>query len=401
MEVFDKLEQISFRYLSNCTETMYRSFHEDVDWNSRLIGVFGGRGTGKTTLLLQRMKKLVEKDKLNCIYLSLDHPTISSHSLYEIAEHFSLLGGDILFLDEVHHYENWSGHIKSIYDTFPELKIVFSGSSAIHLHKGKGDLSRRVNLYKMPVLSFREFLEIETSLKLSAFTLKDIISNHIEIAESVTKKIKPLKYFKKYLEYGCYPFYLEGKMHSNSKLHNIINQVIETDLVIINNIEGRFIHKLKKLLAMISTSLPYQPNMIKLSEAIEISRPLLYQYLYYLQDANLIYLLQSKGKGYARLIKPEKIYLENTNLVHSLCEGRFETGTIRETFFINQLKYKHLVEASPIIDFLIDEKWSFEVGGKNKSGTQLKKEKNSFIVSDDIDIGIRNRIPLWLFGFLH
>ena len=184
-------------------------------------------------------------------------------------------------------------------------------------------------------------------------------------------------------------------------MHNIVNQIIETDLVFINNIEGRYINKLKKLLAMISMSLPYQPNLVKLSEAIEISRPLLYQYLEYLQEANLIYMLRPYGKGYSTLIKPEKIYLDNTNFIYALCGEKSEVGTLRETFFINQIKKTHRLEAAPTADFLVDDKWTFEVGGKSKSAKQLKNQKNPYIVSDDLEIGIGNRIPLWLMGFLY
>ncbi len=396
---FEQFELISRQYVRNCNFAFQRASFNEIDWKSRMIGIVGARGVGKTTLMLQRLKE-ISSGSTSGIYLTLDHPLVSSHSLYEIAEHFVSHGGGVLFLDEVHRYENWSAHLKTIYDAFPKLKIVFSGSSALHLHKGKGDLSRRATIYKMPILSFREFLEMETKQKFSSFTLQEISADHVGIAETITQKIKPLKYFNKYIEYGCYPFYLEGEMEISAKLQSIVNQVIEIDLVIINNIEGRFIHKLKKLLAMISMSLPYQPNLLKLSEVIGISRPLLYQYLEYLQDANLIYLLRPSGKGYAKMIKSEKIYLDNTNFIHALCGGKFEVGTMRETFFISQVKMKHQLEASPNADFFVDDKYIFEVGGKNKSTQQLKQQKNSFVVSDNLEIGINNRIPLWLMGFL-
>lgn len=363
-----------------------------------MIGIIGSRGIGKTTLMLQRLKQA--GSRFSGIYLTLDHPNIASENMYEIAEQFSARGGDILFLDEVHKYEDWSAHLKAIYDAFPKLKIVFSGSSALHIHKGKGDLSRRAEIYKMPIISFREFLEMESGQRFEAYSLQEIISKHTDIAENITRKIKPLKYFSKYLDCGCYPFYLEGENKFSFKLQNIVNQIIETDLVIINNIEGRYIHKLKKLLAMISISMPYQPNLLKLSEAIEISRPALYQYLEYLQEANLIYMLMPFGKGYAKMVKSEKIYLDNPNIIRALCSGNAETGTLRETFFISHVKMDHLLEASPNADFFVDEKYTFEVGGKNKPTQQLKKQKNSFIVSDNLEIGIGNRIPLWLFGFL-
>lgn len=397
---YEQLELLSNRFARNCAVAEMRNVANEIDWNTRLLGLVGARGVGKTTMMIQRMKE-ISKGKNIGLYLTLDHPLIASQSLYEIAEQFVSKGGDVLFVDEVHKYDNWSAHLKTIYDSFPKLKIVFSGSSALHLHKGKGDLSRRAVIYKIPVLSFREFLEIETKQKFAICSLNKIISGHTEIAEAISKKVKPLKYFGKYLEYGCYPFYLEGERNFNSRLQNIVNQIIETDLVFINNIEGRYINKLKKLLAMISRSLPYQPNLIKLSETIEISRPLLYQYLEYLQDANLIYMLRPFGKGYSTLIKPEKIYLDNTNFIYALCGEKGEVGTMRETFFLNQIKAAHRLEASQTADFLVDDKWTFEVGGKNKASQQLKKQKNSYIVSDDLEIGINNRIPLWLFGFLY
>ncbi|MCY7409465.1 MAG: AAA family ATPase [Chitinophagales bacterium] len=400
MENLTELFQYSKRMAAVVRDAPPRYVMNEIDFHDRLIGLMGSRGVGKTTLMLQYLNQKFKSNNKG-LYVSMDYPSFSELSLVSVAESFEAQGGKTLFVDEVHKYDHWSAHLKGIYDTLPELHVIFSGSSAVHLHKGKGDLSRRASIYKMSILSFREFLQLETGQTFEAVSLDDILKNHVDIAFAIKKKVKPLSYFNTYLKTGAYPFYLEGKQLFSQKLISMVNQVIESDLVMINNIEGRFINKMKKLLYMIASSLPFIPNITKLSETTGISRPLLYQYLEYLQDAELISMLHSKGKGYSTLIRSEKIYINNTNLVFALANQHHEIGSIRETFFMSMLKPHFLVEATYPGDFFVEKKFTFEIGGKGKTNQQIADLKNAFIAADDIETGFGNKIPLWLFGFLY
>jgi predicted AAA+ superfamily ATPase len=393
-----------FRYSRQMTRQLpdvpIRYMVDEVDFNERLIGFTGSRGVGKTTLMLQHLKEKYPDGKKG-LYVSLDYPAFSNLSLVEVAELFEAQGGRLLLVDEVHKYHDWSAHLKGIYDTLPDLKVIFSGSSAIHLHKGKGDLSRRASIHKMAPLSFREFLQLETGLRFNAISFEDLLKDHANIAAAIRKKAKPLQYFDDYLKYGAYPFYREGQRQFQQKLISVMNQIVESDLVIINNIEPRFIGKMKKLLYLIASSLPFIPNITKLSETTGISRPVLYQYLEYLQDAELIMLLKAQGKGYSTLIKAEKIYIHNTNLLYAIANQHHEIGSVRETFFLSNFRNRFMVEAAFKGDFLVDKKFTFEVGGKGKTADQISGVKNAYIVADGIDVGFGNKIPLWMFGFLY
>jgi uncharacterized protein len=374
-----------------------RKLLSDIDWTDRLIGIIGAKGVGKTTLMLQRA--MSQDDALYC---SLDHPTLANCSLIELATEFSNLGGEFLYLDEVHKYDDWSGHIKAIYDQFPNLRVVFSGSSALPLHKGRGDLSRRASMYKLSTLSFREFLQIELGRPLEVYSLDQVCRSHEELASELCAMFKPLKYFGEYLKTGAYPFYQEGKAMYHNKLISVVAQVIESDLVQINNLEGRYVNKLKKLLDTIATSVPFVPNMVTLSSSTGISRPTLYQYLEYLEQGGLIHLVRPRGRGHEILTKAEKIFLDNPNLAYALAPSRIEIGALRESFMVNQLRAAGLgVEAAVKGDFIVEDRLTFEVGGKGKGGEQVAGIHNVFVVSDSIEVGVGRRIPLWLFGFLY
>ncbi len=396
--MIDTLQNTFLIYLKNTSIGFKRYMHDAFDMNEKLIGIIGSRGVGKTTFILQYLKALdVPFEKK--LYFSADHFHAINHSLYEIAEEFSKQGGEVLAIDEIHKYPNFEMELKSIHDTF-DLKVIFSGSSALTLEHTKADLSRRAILYRVNGMSFREFIEYESGIKIDTFSFEDILKNHSSIALSINEQIKPFEYFKKYLEYGYYPFYKQNRSNYNQKLHEIVNVVLESDLPLIFNIEPKNIFKLKKLLSLLCQSKPYELNISKLSTKIEINRNTLYNYLHYLEAGSLTKMIKQRSKGDGILTKPEKLYLNNTNLNFSYCEAS-DVGTLREQFFVNQLTLQHTLHYSKIGDFLIDGQYVVEIGGKNKSFQQIKDVENSFVVADDIEIGMGKKIPLWLFGFLY
>jgi predicted AAA+ superfamily ATPase len=286
-----------------------------------------------------------------------------------------------------------------MYD-FLDLKIIFSGSCALQREHKKADLSRRAVLYRVHGLSFREFLELKLNKRFSTYTLDEITHNHIDIAYGVTEEIKPFEYFKEYLRYGYFPYYFENPNSYGQKLEETVNSVIESDLPIIFNIEPQNIQKLKQLISLLCSSNPYELNLTNLSKKIGINRTTLYQYIYYLNMENLLYSLKANSKGDTIFTKPSKLYLDNPNLSHYYCQNSV-VGTVREQFFVNMLRINHQLRYPTKGDFLIDEIYTFEVGGKNKDFKQIANIQNSFVVADDIEIGFGNKIPLWLFGFLY
>lgn len=377
-----------------------RDFYYSIDWSDRLIGIKGQRGVGKTTLVLQYIKLNLKADH-ETLYTSLDHIYFSGRKLYDFAEAFVSKGGKYLFLDEIHRYKNWSVELKNIYDDFPALKIVFTGSSMLQIRKANADLSRRAVIYTMPGLSFREFIRFETKHHFKPHPFPDIIKDHTRIAAQITSEIKPLAYLDKYLEYGYYSFYLENKNTFYQRLNETINMVLEVDIPQYEEMQISHITKIKRLLTIISESVPFKPNMQKLAERSGISINTLKLYLQYLSEAEILTFLKSPGKGINTLSKPEKIYLDNTNLMILFGGQNVNTGTMRETFFLNQLAQREIINASPDTDFLVNNQFSFEVGGKNKTRKQIAGIKNGFIVKDNLEIGFDNQIPLWLFGFIY
>jgi predicted AAA+ superfamily ATPase len=397
----EKLFKQFERRIKNTQTKFCRYLHQDIDWESRLIVIKGSRGVGKTTLILQHIK-LHHQINEKTLYVSLDDIYFQNNSLLDLVEEFYLHGGQFLYLDEVHKYENWSLEIKNIYDNYSDLMIVFTSSSVLEIDKGQADLSRRADTYELKGLSFREFLELEKSETIPTLTLSDILENHVEIAKEITTNDRILVHFKKYIEKGYYPFYREGESSYYKKLTNVINLTIETDIPSVFHTEYKTIYKIKRLLHLIATSLPYEPNITKLSKQLETtSRNSTLSYLSYLEKSNLISSLKTSAKGNNYMVKPDKIYLENTNLIQVIGEENVSTGTIRETFFNNQLRYHHSVNTSKESDFLVDNKYTFEVGGKGKTSSQIKNTPNSFIAADNTEVGFRNKIPIWLFGLTY
>ncbi|MFA5298901.1 MAG: AAA family ATPase [Lutibacter sp.] len=394
-----QLTQLFYEKYAYIQTQHVRSFFNTIDWNNRFIGIIGSRGVGKTTLILQYIK-LNFKPNSTVLYISLDSLYFLENKLYDVAADFYKKGGEFLAIDEVHKYPNWAIELKNMYDNMPELKVVFTGSSLLHLSKSNADLSRRAVMYVMPGLSFREFLLFETKIDFPTYTVDEILKNHIEFAIGIMQQIKPLKYFNDYLDYGYYPFYLENKKSFHQKLSEIVLTVLEVDIPQNALIQTSNIIYLKKLLAIISNSSPFKPNMNTLSERTGISLNTMKLYLKLLANAELLQLLYFENKGINSLNKPEKIFLNNSNLMNNFSSNT-NVGNKRETFFFNQLSKNNKVNASKTTDFLVNEKYSFEIGEKDKSQKQIQNLHNAYIVKDNIEIGAGNSIPLWLFGFLY
>ena len=387
------------KYALAQTKTI-RHFINTIDWSNRFIGIKGSRGVGKTTLLLQHIKQNYKPNN-EVLYVSLDSLYFAETRPYDLADVFYKKGGKLLAMDEVHRCPGWAVELKNIYDDMPGLKVIFTGSSLLHLRKAKVDLSRRAVMYQMPGLSFREFLSFQSKTEFPIYSLDDIIHNHIEIAMNIINDIKPLAYFDNYLNYGYYPFYLENIKSFHQKLYETILTVLEVDIPQFEKIQISGIIYLKKLLKIISRSVPFKPNMNVLSQRTGISLNTMKTYLKYLADAKLLSMLYVPDKGINSMNKPEKVYLENTNLMYNMADNNPNVGNLRETFFFNQTDINYKVNISKHADFIIDDCYTFEMGGKNKQQKQIKNIENSYIVKDNIEIGPDNIIPLWLFGFLY
>jgi predicted AAA+ superfamily ATPase len=375
--------------------------HKKINWNNRLIGITGARGVGKTTLLLQYIRENLAEFPDEVIYVNMDDLYFSRNTIVDFAGEFVKRGGKYLFIDEVHKYRNWSQEIKNSYDYFPDLKIVFTGSSALDIHKGEADLSRRAIVYTMQGMSFREFIELKYGHQFPEIQLEDMLSKAPVFISPILDKIKPIKYFEEYLQLGYYPFFTEGETEFSVRLKQTVNHVLDNDLPSVENIDFNAIHYLRKLISILAEIVPYKPNILKLSQQIGISRETLMRYLYLLEKADLLMLLQTDKEGIVKMNKPEKVYLNNPNLIYTLTDSSANLGTSRETFFFNQLKVSHLVKWTENGDFAVDGKYIFEIGGKNKTSKQIAGIENAYVAADNIEFAYQNRIPLWLFGFLY
>ena len=395
----EKLYNKSVRVINNLKQKQRRYLYNDIDWNSRLIIITGARGVGKTTLMLQYIKENFGVST-EALYVSLDDIYFANTKLSEMVEDFIIKGGKYLFVDEVHKYPDWSKELKNIYDFYSELKIVATGSSTLEIYKGEADLSRRATSYHLHELSMREYMILMHKFNLPVFPFKEIINNHNKLATEINSKFMPVKYFNEYIKKGVYPFIVEDNAKFFEKLEIIINLVIENDIPATSKISYETIIKIKNLLSMVSTSAPFKPNISELSKKTGTSRDQLIKYLNLVEKAGLIKSLRYSGIATSMLTKPEKIYMGNTSLMYAL-DNRVNPGTLRETFFVNQLSAMHKVSYTKNGDFLIDDKYTFEIGGKNKTQKQIAGIKNSYIAADNIEYGYKNKIPLWLFGFLY
>lgn len=387
--------------LKHTSTDFVRSIMDEIHWEARLIGIKGARGIGKTTLLLQYIKLHLSSSLGQTLYVSLDDIWFNHHSLIELVRDFERQGGRYLFLDEVHKYSGWAQELKNIYDSYPNLKIVFTGSSLLEILNARADLSRRAVVYTMQGFSFREYIGVESGTLLKPLSLDQILENHIEVTQQINDEIKPFQYFDSYLKHGYYPFYKEELDLYEMRLGEVVNMILEIELPLLRNVDMAYVTKVKQLLVIIAESVPFVPNVSKLSDKIGINRATLLSYLNYLDEIGLTYNLYKDAHGISKLQKPSKVYLENTNLIFLLARNNANIGNLRETFFSNQLSYRHSLGYTEIGDFLVDGQFTFEIGGKGKGHKQIKTVANSYVVADDILYASQNKIPLWLFGFLY
>ncbi len=395
----ENLRKKYLRLLNSIDLTPKRFLFDKIIWDDRLIVLKGQRGTGKTTLILQYIKSHFS-DLSQTLYVSLDDIHFSKNTISEVVDEFVKDDGKYLFLDEVHRYKNWSQEIKNIYDFYPGLKLVITGSSAIDFYINSSDLGRRASVYTLPELSFREYLNFIHNKKFNTYSLDEIVRKPEQISISINQKIKSIKLFHQYLMNGAYPFILHNENKFYEKLEAIINTVIDNDIPAIDNIQYESQIKLKKLLLMLASTSPFKVNISELSRKLETTRDVLIKFLHLLNKGGIIALLSTEGIGHTIIQKPDKIYLSNTNIIYAI-SNNINIGTIRETFFLNQLSSFYDINYPKSGDFFVDGKYTFEIGGKNKTKKQIAHLKNSFLVLDDIEYGYKNRIPLWLFGFLY
>lgn len=391
-----------YRDLLQQTDTSFvRGLSNKINWDARAVCIEGARGTGKSTLMLQHIKSTLPLHLT--LYLSLDDLYFKQHSLLSVAERFYQEGGRYLFLDEVHKYADWQTEVKNIYDFKPQLHIVVSGSSILALQQSNADLSRRLLRYHLPELSLREFITLKTGVALPEYQLHDLLENHQAIVDVIKKSLpSPLKFFREYLTYGAYPFFTEGESEYLMRIQQLINVIIDYDLPEARPMEVSTLAKLKKLLYIISTAVPFTPNITRLAEQISTSRNRLLDMLELLEKAQLIHNLRSSSFGISLMNKPEKVFLHNTSLIMALAEGQANSGNLRETFFYTQLSGAgYRVSYPKKGDFLVEQKYTFEVGGKSKTFKQIADEPEAYLAIDDLEYGAARKIPLWLFGFLY
>jgi len=379
----------------------HRYLYDQINWSARAICIYGDRGVGKSTLIAQR---LLEEYKTpdRALYISADNIMVASVGLFAIAQEYFSNGGEALFIDEIHKYENWSVELKNIIDTYKNRQIVFTGSSSLDLKKSKGDLSRRVVYHRLTGLSFREFLQFDHDIKLPVYDLEDIIGSHVKIASKLPVE-NIMKYFRQYLKHGYYPFYLEGVDDYLSKLNNVIEKVIYEDISVIYNLKVPTTIVLKKILWLVASAKILTPNVDSIARNLQVSREVIYNCLDYLDRAGLIHNLYPVGSGMKMARKPGKILLNNSNMLYAIngtLNLNSDMGAIRETFFSNQVAARYKLNTWDSGDYIVMDKYVIEVGGKNKSSKQLKNQSSAYLALDDMEIGFGNKIPLYLFGFL-
>ena len=395
----EELLEQSESAIARVSKTIKRYLYREINWQARLIGIKGARGTGKTTLLLQWLhEKGLPAHK--AAYFSLDDFYFTTNSLVNTAKIFHKQGGEILVLDEVHKYPNWSMEIKNIYDRYAELQIVFTGSSIIDIARQEGDLSRRALMYELHGLSYREFLQFTNVLDLPPVQFDEIIKNP-SIRKNFPQNFKPLEHFRNYLKYGYYPFFMESTEDYLQRVKQLVRTIVEYDMAELKGFDIRNAKKMLQLLYIIAQNVPFKPNLKKLSEKSNIHRNSIANYLHYLEQARLLWLLYPAGISIATLQKPEKVFLNNTNFIYALTMDKPSAGTTREVFFSNQLHVNHKLNIPQKGDFLVDDQYIFEVGGKNKTNNQISGIPHSYVVKDDLEYPAGNALPLWLFGFLY
>lgn len=400
----DKLFERHDEYISSVTTDFVRNLINQIDWSLRLIAIKGPKGAGKSTLMQQYIKLNFAPDDRHVLYCSADTNYFTTHSIIDTADHFCKLGGRYLFIDEIHKYENWSREIKEIYDLHRDLHIVISGSSLLQINDGQSDLSRRLTEYHLAGLSFREYLNLAFGYHLESISLGELLSSPNQFCTEIKQICHPIEHFHSYLKEGYYPFFFENKNIYQSRIESVINYIIDNELTQFRSLEIGNTRKIKALLQVVSQAVPFEVDISKLSRNIGIQRLTTLRYLKHLEEAELINRLFTELDSISDLQKPDKILLDNSNILYTLSNTTPEIGTVRETYFCNQLRSSgHRVEYGGIksADFKIDQEIIVEVGGHDKSYKQVQGETNAYLAVDDIDSATAHRIPLWAFGFLY
>lgn len=395
----NRLYEISNRMVSQVSMEHFRYLYDKIDWNDSLIMLKGARGVGKTTIMYQRCRQIGP----TALYVSLDQLWFNDHTITELADHHYKHGGTHLFLDEVHRYprDNWEQELKNINDSYPKFNVVFTGSSLLQLNSKIADLSRRVAIYELRGLSFREYLSFSGKASFPAYSLEQILSDHTTIAMEIISNIRVLGEFEEYIKKGYYPFFLNTSTFTYSqRVERIVGAVIDLDIPAVTSVEYESLLKLKKLLVILAEQVPFVPNVLKLSKDVGVTRNQLLKFFTLLNDGAILRTLKNPSTQPKNAAKPDKILFDNPSVMQAL--GAFShSGTIRESFAASMLSHAGKVYVANEGDFLVDKKYVFEIGGKGKGFSQIANQPDSYVVSDDIESGFGNRLPLWLLGFLY
>lgn len=397
-ELFVKQE----RLLAQTSTQIVRELMHKIHWNNRLVSIRGSRGVGKTTLMLQYIKLNYSPGTHEALYCTLDSIYFSNHSILELVKNFYQMGGKHLFLDEVHKYPTWSKEIKEVYDMYPFLKVVISGSSLLNILNADADLSRRCLPYNLNGLSFREFLCFYKKIEIPFYSLEDVLRHAPQICREINEVCRPVQMFYEYLHEGYYPFFTGNREDYYMNIENIVNLILEQEMPLLCGIDPAYIRKLKALLGVLSSTVPYEVDMSKLASVIGLSRNSLLAYLQSLERAELLKLLYSDLYSVKKMQKPDKVYIQNPNLLYALGGNSVVIGTARETFTVNQLSVGHDVEyGKKNGDFVIDRKYTFEVGGADKTFKQIANVPDSYILADNLEYASGNKLPLWIVGLTY
>ena len=397
---FESIYATSQKLVAGVNTGFHRYLYDKIQWKNKLIGIKGARGVGKTTLVLQHIKENFADNPEKALYVSLDNMWFANHTLSDIVDYHYTQGGTHIFIDEIHRYPHWQRVIKNITDEYPDLNIVYTGSSMLRMDNAEADLSRRQIVYTLTGMSFREFLEFDTGLKQQALAMDDILKRHVSIAMDIYGKTKILQHFNRYLKFGYYPFYKSEIDSFAEKLLAVINVIINEDLPAVEDITFATRQKTRRMLMILAERVPQTPKMSDLYASLETNREQGLRMLSMLEKAALLQTLSTKTKNLKSIVKPDKIYLNNTNLMFALSQNA-DVGTMRETFFINQLSATAVVNYPPQGDFIVNDRYLFEVGGKSKTFDQIKDLPDSYLAIDNIETGHAHRIPLWMFGLMY
>jgi predicted AAA+ superfamily ATPase len=375
--------------------TIRRKLMDEIDWSNRMIGIKGFRGVGKTTFLIDIIKEKFQNDK-SCLYVNLNNFYFTKRKIISFADEFYKTGGKTLILEQIHKYPEWSSELRACYDSFPELQIIFSASPVLRVLEDNSELKDIARIYHLEGFSFREYLNHQTNRDFKSYTLPEILANHVDIAHEITKDVKPLAFFNHYLKDGYYPYFLDKNVFYSETLLKHINLALEIDVTYLNQIDLQYLPKLRKLLQIVASQVPFSPNVSKISTDVQTSRATIMNYLRYMKNARIINMLFSNGNE-GEIKKPDLVYLHNTNLMYAIDDGNINNKILRQTFFYNQVGYQHQIKSSGKADFKVNDQFQFSVGGKYT----VPVDNDYFAAADMIEIGKGNVIPLWLFGFLY